>query len=577
MNLREALQIVNAPHGTDDPLWVYLACGFQPTNLAIFLAAHLRERFSGRPITIREGVYGDLLGNIDRALTDSVDSVAVVVEWSDLDPRLGLRGGAQWTPETLKDICETVRERAARLSRAVDRAAQTLRVAVSMPTAPMILVSHTHPTQASITELDLLVCIHSLAREIAGIPNVAVVNPFSLHQLSPFSSRLHVNSELSFGHPYSRPHASAVAEVVAQVLYPAPPKKGLITDLDDTLWRGSVGEVGVDGVTWDLDSGSRMHGLYQQQLAALAASGVFIGVASKNDATIVSKTFQRKDLLCDPNGMFPAEVHWEPKAESISRILDTWNIGEDSAVFIDDSPMELDLVKSQFPSLETILFPTHDNQKILELLHTLQHLFGRATVNDEDLIRVNSMRTNSLEKDVAAEKLDLDAYLSRQKAQLTCRFKNDPNDARAFELVNKTNQFNLNGRRYTLGEWRSLLESHGGFLLTASYTDRFGPLGKIAVIAGRIMEQRVEVDTWVMSCRAFGRRIEYACLDALFSEFDLEHVCLHCQQTQRNGPLFEFLDGLCGKVVTGLVEITRAQFEAVRPAVCFERLEITNE
>ena len=52
------------------------------------------------------------------------------------------------------------------------------------------------------------------------------------------------------------------------------PKKGIITDLDDTLWAGIVGEVGVEGITWDM-SGGHLHGLFQRFLDSLASAGVF--------------------------------------------------------------------------------------------------------------------------------------------------------------------------------------------------------------------------------------------------------------------------------------------------------------
>ena len=115
------------------------------------------------------------------------------------------------------------------------------------------------------------------------LPNVRIVNPQRLDALSPPAERLDVKAELMSGFPYRTAHASVVAELLAEPLKPVMPKKGLITDLDDTLWRGILGEVGAHGVTWDLDHYSHMHGLYQQLLNSLAEAGVLIGVASKND------------------------------------------------------------------------------------------------------------------------------------------------------------------------------------------------------------------------------------------------------------------------------------------------------
>jgi FkbH-like protein len=91
-----------------------------------------------------------------------------------------------------------------------------------------------------------------------------------------------------------------------------------------------------------------MHGLYQQFAASLASAGVLIGVASKNDPVMVEQAFDRSDLHITRGDIFPFEINWSRKSESVQRILDTWNINPDSVVFIDDSPMEVAEVKTVF-------------------------------------------------------------------------------------------------------------------------------------------------------------------------------------------------------------------------------------
>src|SRR5437899_13061782 len=125
-----------------------------------------------------------------------------------------------------------------------------------------------------------------------------------------------------------------MAELLSRLVQNRTPKKGLITDLDDTLWKGLLGEVCPEEVSWDLDHRSHMHGLYQQLLQALSAAGVLIGVASKNDSSLVEKAFQREDLILSRDAIFPMEAHWGPKSESVARILKTWNVAADAVVFI---------------------------------------------------------------------------------------------------------------------------------------------------------------------------------------------------------------------------------------------------
>src|SRR5207248_6984173 len=140
-----------------------------------------------------------------------------------------------------------------------------------------------------------------------------------LDRLSPPAERRDVQAEILFGFPYRPAHAAAVAELLTELLKTPAPKKGLITDLDDTLWAGLLGEVGADGVSWDLDHRSQLHGLYQQTLGALADAGVLIGVASKNDAARVHEAFRRRDLLLRRERVFPFEIHWGAKSESVAR------------------------------------------------------------------------------------------------------------------------------------------------------------------------------------------------------------------------------------------------------------------
>jgi FkbH-like protein len=102
--------------------------------------------------------------------------------------------------------------------------------------------------------------------------------------------------------------------------------KGFITDLDDTLWRGIVGDDAVDNIHWGLEHHALGHALYQGMLASLADIGVLIGIASKNDLELVQLAFQRTDLLLSSSASFPIEVNWQPKVDSVARILQTWNI-----------------------------------------------------------------------------------------------------------------------------------------------------------------------------------------------------------------------------------------------------------
>jgi FkbH-like protein len=353
------------------------------------------------------------------------------------------------------------------------------------------------------------------------------------------------------------------------------PKKGLITDLDDTLWRGILGEVGIDGISWDLDHHSQMHAFYQCLLNALANEGVLLAVASKNEASLVQEAFSRKDLALSANSVFPLEVSWGPKSEAVARILKTWNVAADSVVFVDDTALELAEVKAAHPEVECIQFPTKDSAAIYELVLRLRDLFGKRIILQEDSIRVDSIRRlHASASTQQPAKAAPTSFLDHIEADMSFNFSKSPLDPRALELVNKTNQFNLNGKRITEASWHKYFLDPTSFLMTVSYKDKFGPLGKIAVIVGR-GNKKLNVDMWVMSCRAFSRGIEYRCLEELFAKFDVDEIELDYSQTDRNSPLTQFLTEILGVAPSSNCTISKRDLTARSEG--FQRLQdITN-
>ena len=262
------------------------------------------------------------------------------------------------------------------------------------------------------------------------------------------------------------------------MLNPRKPKKGLITDLDDTLWAGLIGEVGHEQVSWDLASHTQFHGLYQQMLGALADQGVLIAVASKNTAEIAQKGLARTDLMISGDKIFPIEIHWEPKSGSVSRILKTWNIGADSVVFVDDSPMELAEVQAAHPTSNACSFPKSDYQAGFAFLQKLRDLFGKPRLSEEDSFRLQSIRQGQQFQDAAQRRDSTEHLLAAAEAQADFEFNPPASDKRVVELVNKTNQFNLNGVRFTDGEWHEKARIPTPLTVAISYQDKFGPLGR---------------------------------------------------------------------------------------------------
>lgn len=575
MKLIDALEKLKQPLPESAPFFRgALACGFTPLHFDTFLRAHLTSRLSGKRVQLDTSLFGDLRGNLERLQKGPAEALIVAIEWPDLDPRLGVRTLGGWGVTDLPDIVSSVAEALSLLELSTLQAAGFGPVCVSTPTLPLPPLFTASPRQASIHELQLRELIASFSSAIAAQPGVRLVNSQQLDEISPLRERFDLKSDLQTGFPYKLSHASCLAEEFAGLVLPSLPKKALITDLDDTLWAGILGEVGPEGVSWSLDQGTNLHGIYQQFLQSLASAGILLAVASKNELENVHRAFERDDLRISKDSIYPFEVHWSRKSESVRRILGVWNVAADAVVFLDDSPMEVAEVKDVFPEMECIVFPKSDHEVFWALLKQLRSTFGKAAINDEDLIRMRSIREATALHTVELGSASLDDFLQNAGASVSVEFSRNGKDQRAFELLNKTNQFNLNGKRLTEADWRSYFLNPDAFVMSITYEDKYGPLGKVAVVLGKTNGKALQVDYWVMSCRAFSRRIEHQTLKQLFDKFAAEEIRFDYHPTPRNAPLQEFLVDVMGGSPNLAPHLSRASFSR-KSFGLFQRVEET--
>ena len=380
----------------------------------------------------------------------------VVIEWSDVDPRLGLRSSGGWSNDTKSHILGNCDQRYTHLETAIQKLAARMPVAVAPPSLPLPPIGNTIRAQSSPLELELEQQLAAFLLRLSRLPGVRI-----LQRQRTESSGMDVRMEFLAGFPYTVSFADTLASSLVDVLYQPAPKKGLITDLDDTLWSGLVGEVGVEGVSWSQERHTQTHGLYQQMLGHLAGCGVLLGVCSKNELSTVEAALARKDLFLNPESLFPVHANWGPKSASIARILKTWNIAADAVVFIDDNPMELAEVEQAHPGITCVLFPKKDAAGAWNLLGSLRDLFGKPVLMDEDRLRQASIRASAQIQEMSGDAASPE-FLRTLEGTVTLDWSADSSDKRALELINKTNQFNLNGRRIGEAEWRRYLEEHNG-------------------------------------------------------------------------------------------------------------------
>ena len=518
------------------PFAVTLACGFTPLHLQTFLAAHLQQSLPDRKVTITSGLYGNLAGTLE-AIRNRRCPTAWLLPWS----------GPTWTPAstTAAPAVGVAQPRATSL------AARKLCSRASAPRWREFLPDRASrcrcrrcrcrrcftrrdgrpPHTSCSCESDLL----HFAADIAQDGRVAIVKQQRLAEASPAGARLDLKSDLYTGLPYTMQHADRLAAQLAQTLLPPAPKKGIISDLDDTLWSGIVGEVGPDAVTWDLASHAQLHGLYQKLLGSLADSGTLIGVASKNDPAVVHQAFERPDLLLRPDQVFPIEVHWNAKSGSVARILETWNIAADSVIFVDDSPMELAEVAAAHPGIECVLFPKNDYAAwpgdaappARSLRQGARFAGRRAAAGEHSSGRRISragLRRRRARKLPAADQRRRDFRLRRRRraARLGTGEQDEPVQPERPPLHRSRLAKLLAATRRGAGRRSAMKISLGRWVRLRCWRD-----------ASRA--SRLNVEAWVMSCRAFARRIEHQTLKTLFDATGASEIEFDFAPTAKNG------------------------------------------
>ena len=303
--------------------------------------------------------------------------------------------------------------------------------------------------------------------------------------------------------------AEALAAAAAGLLGKA--RKCLVLDLDNTLWGGVIGDVGLEGIALGMEMAEgEAFVAFQTYVRALAARGIVLAVSSKNQHEIALEVFRsHSGMVLKEEDIACFAVNFEDKATNIRRIAETLNIGLDSLVFADDNPVERGWVKQQLPELLVVDLPAEpaDYARAIEAARA----FPLHRLTSEDLQRGRSYRVLAVQAAAAASATDLDAFLAGLEPVATLEPLSAATSDRILQLVRKTNQFKLNPRVFTLDE----LEVPERQVLALSLADRMQDYGIVAVAVCEPGEGTLEVLNWVMSCRVFSRRLEHVMLSAL--------------------------------------------------------------
>ena len=312
--------------------------------------------------------------------------------------------------------------------------------------------------------------------------------------------------------------------------------KCLALDLDGVLWGGVIGEDGLAGIQLGGGPAGEAFVAFQRYLKSLTRTGVLLAVCSKNNPEDAVLPFrQHPEMVLRERDIAVFVANWMPKEENLRTIAAAMNIGLDAMVFVDDNPAERSRVRQNLPEVEVIEMPADPAQYVAAVSQL--GLFETLAITNEDRQRTASIRENLERQTLESTAGSVDDYLAQLDIKVQLTPFDEANLPRIVQLINKTNQFNLTTRRRGDAEVRALLAA-GAYTQAMRASDRFGDSGLTGVLIAIPEGGGLRVDTWLMSCRVLGRRLEEAMFAALVryaAENRYTHITGEYIPTAKNG------------------------------------------
>ena len=320
-------------------------------------------------------------------------------------------------------------------------------------------------------------------------------------------------ARLPFSNVFLPLYADHVGRIVAALRGKS--RRCLILDLDNTAWGGVIGDDGIEGIVIGQgDPTGEAHLSVQQTALTLRERGIVLAVSSKNHDEVARTPFQtHPDMLLRESHIAVFQANWNDKATNIKAIADTLSLGLDSMVLLDDNPAERALVRQLLPQVAVPELP--DDPALFARTLLASGYFEAVAFSAEDRRRAAFYEDNARRIALRDQAADLGTYLASLEMVMTVQPFDEPGRNRIVQLINKSNQYNLTTRRYTEREVEEAQRDPDCVTLQVRLRDKFGDNGMISVVICRRVGRDWHVDTWLMSCRVLGRRVEDAVLQEL--------------------------------------------------------------
>jgi iturin family lipopeptide synthetase A len=369
--------------------------------------------------------------------------------------------------------------------------------------------------------------------------NIHVIDLHSLQELYCIEEVFDSIKDREGHMPFTEEYYAAIGTEIARKICAIKKQhfKVIVLDCDDTLWKGICGEQGALCV--EINDYYRE---LQEFMVQKVNEGMLLAICSKNNEKDVLEVFDRNpNMILDRKHIVKWKINWQEKSQCIREIAEELNLGLDSFIFIDDSPIECSKMVETCPEVLTLQLPKEELIPIF-----LKHIwaFDRLKVTKEDTLRSTMYAAEQKRKELEDAGITLDDFMNNLELKVSMRVICEGEIERAAQLTQRTNQFNLSTKRRMENEIKKLMENNKVRIFVVEASDKFGDYGVIGLVILNEEKDRLLIDTFLLSCRILGRKVEDVLLSGIrrhAKEQGINAIEATLIPNGKNQPLLDFI------------------------------------